>query len=390
MSERTIRKNKLVRVMDIRGTYKGGGGPDKTVLQSAVLHNKERVHVLVAYLRDPKDTEFQITEKAEKLEIDYVEVLDRRVLDITCIRELRSLILQHDLEIYHAHDDKTLLYGWLLKLIIPNLKIIYTSHGNFPPRITYKNVLRHYFSLVLKKQHLKPIMAVSDFCRKQLVNYGLNSEDIVTLHNGIDLEKWCYGSVSPVLKKELGMQDADLLVGTVARIDPQKDFKTFLKVAKVVIDSIDNVKFVVVGDGKNHELSMLKQDIDDLGLGKYVYLTGHRNDMFNIYTSLDIFLMTSIMEGLPNTVLEAMAMQTPVVSTAVSGVPEVVADKETGYLCDIGDYQALAESVIVLLKDKHLRNQFGLQSRKRIEKYFSFKNRVKKLEDMYEYFGGLK
>lgn len=378
--------NGPVRVMDIRGTYKGGGGPDKTVLNSAVLHDKTRVYVLVTYLRDPQDKEFQITEKAEKLGINYVEVLDRRVIDITCLLDLRRLILSHNLEIYHSHDDKTLLYGVLLKILIPGLKIIYTCHGNFPPQITAQNCLRHFFSLFLKKQHLKPIMAVSEYCRKKLSSYGINVKDIVTLHNGIDLDKWQTNSGNPVLKEELNMGLSDILVGTVARIDPQKDLHTFLKVAEIVVAHTPKIKFVIAGDGKHDELSKLKNDIKDMGLENSIILTGHRNDIHDIYASMDIFLMTSIMEGLPNTVLEAMAMQIPVVSTAVSGVPEIISDHETGFLCGIGDARGLAKSIITLIEDDVKRSTFGKQSREKIEQDFSFKDRVRKLEDMYEYF----
>ncbi len=381
---------KAVRIMDIRGTYKGGGGPDKTVLHSAVLHDKKRVHVLVTYLRDPSDDEFQITQMAQQLNINYTEVLDRRLIDTKCIHELYRLIIKHRLDIYHAHDDKTLLYGWLLRFIIPKLKIIYTCHGNFPPRITHKNYLRHVISLFLKKKYLKPIMAVSEYCRLKLAIYGIDKKDITTLRNGINLDKWHKGSGTPVLKQELGLKESDFLVGTVARIDPQKDLSTFLKVAKRVSETIKNVRFVIVGDGKNHELSELKKEITELKIGKIIFLTGHRTDIHNIYASFDIFLMTSIMEGLPNTVLETMAMQTPVVSTAVAGVPEVVLDMHTGYLCNIGDDKALADGIIRILSDPELHSRFGRKSRLHIEENFSFKDRVKKLEDVYEYFGGIK
>ena len=112
-----------IRIMDIRGTHKGGGGPDKTVLLSALNHDKERVFVLVTYLRDPKDKEFQITDRAGKMEIPFFkEVYDRRLLDLKCLLDLHRLIRRYKIQIFHAHDDKTLLYGWLLKKC--NLRLI--------------------------------------------------------------------------------------------------------------------------------------------------------------------------------------------------------------------------------------------------------------------------
>ena len=96
------------------------------------------------------------------------------------------------------------------------------------------------------------------------------------------------------------------------------------------------------------------------------------------------------MEGLPNTVLEAIAMEIPVVSTAVAGVPELIEDGITGYLSPIGDSKSLAEQVIKLLKDQNLCDDFAIAGRKRVENYFSFKNRVKKLESLYEQYAKIK
>jgi hypothetical protein len=101
----------IPRVMDLRGTYKGGGGPDKTVLNSAAQHDPQRVQILVAYLRDPRDQEFQITKMAQDLGINYIEVPDNRIIDWACLRALKRIIRAHELTVVHAHDDKTLLYG---------------------------------------------------------------------------------------------------------------------------------------------------------------------------------------------------------------------------------------------------------------------------------------
>ena len=384
--------SKPVRIMDIRGTYKGGGGPDKTVLMSAFHHDKRRVHILVAYLRDPKDSEFQITAMAKKLNINYVEVLDRKKIDFKCLFDLHNLIKKNELEIYHAHDDKTLLYGWLLKILMPGLKIIYTCHllveyerADFPSFAKYINYsTRKYISVLLMKRYLRPVMAVSGATKEQLRRKGFKKDEILVLYNGIDISSWRRKNGHPVLRDELKLGKEDFLVGTVARIDYQKDFPTFFKVASLVIAQIPNTKFVIVGDGKAEELSNLKQDVRQLGLDKHIYFTGHRSDLLNIYSSFDLFLMTSIMEGLPNTVLEAMAMEVPVVSTAVSGVPEVVLDGKAGYLCSIGDVDSLASKVVRLLEDEDLRHNFAINSRKRIIEKFSFIDRVKKLESLYE------
>src|SRR6185369_16178643 len=107
--------SEIPRVMDLRGTYKGGGGPDKTVLNSAARDDPARVHVLVTYLRQPGDSEFQIPQMARRLGINYVDVIDGGTLDWACLRKLKELLRIHRLDVIHAHDDKTLFYAWLLK-----------------------------------------------------------------------------------------------------------------------------------------------------------------------------------------------------------------------------------------------------------------------------------
>lgn len=152
-----------IRIMDLRGTHKGGGGPDKTILLSAQHHDKERFFVLVTYLRDPKDHEFQISEKARKLGIPYVEVQDGRLLDIKCLKKLNGIISEYKIELIHAHDEKTLLYGWLLKLTQPKLKIVFTCHSienlvinEFSSRLTYyENSLRKKGNLIPDEEIFK-------------------------------------------------------------------------------------------------------------------------------------------------------------------------------------------------------------------------------------------
>ena len=390
----SVKEAQLIRIMELRGTYKGGGGPDKTILLSATKHDKKRFFILVTYLRDPKDKEFQIKDKAKKLGINYIEVYDRRLLDIRCILELNKLLKSYHIDILHAHDDKTLLYGWLLKLLNPKLKIIYTCHSHpnynrkdFDSFIKFINYrIRKFIRLFLIKRFQKPIIVVSKATKKLLVKDNLKENDIIVLYNGIDVNFWKKKNNCKKLKKELGLKNNEFLVGTVARIDYDKDFPTFFKVVKLVTAQVPNVKFVVVGDGKGNELYNTKIMAKKMGLEGTVFFTGHRNDLLDIYSSFDLFLMTSLSEGLPNTVLEAMSMEVPVVSTAVGGVPELVINGETGYLCQVGDVKSLAEKIVYLLKNKALHTQFAQAGRKRVITYFSFEERIKKIEKIYEYF----
>jgi glycosyltransferase involved in cell wall biosynthesis len=382
--------------MDLRGTYKGGGGPDKTILSSAQHHDKERVFVLVTYLRDPGDQEFQITEKARKLGIPYVEVQDGRLLDIKCLKKLNGIISEYKIDLIHAHDEKSLLYGWFLKRVRPRLKIVFTCHAfpcfsssDFRSRVKYYDYsIRKQVILWLIRQHLKPIMVVSEATKKKIMDAGLKTETLV-LYNGIDADLWRRQDGNSILRIELGLKQNDFLIGTVARIDRDKDLPTFFKIVNLVTAQVPNVRFAVVGDGKGDELVKAKHQAEQLGLKDSIYFTGHRSDLLDAYSSLDIFLMTSVTEGLPNTILEAMAMKVPVVSTSVGGVPELIVDGEHGFLCSVGDAEALSRKVIELIQRPGLRVKFAENARKRVEEDFSFDKRVRRLENLYEYYASI-
>lgn len=385
-----------IRVMDLRGTYKGGGGPDKTVLNSAARHDPARVHVLVTYLRQPGDGEFQIPEMARRLGINYVDVVDGSTVDWSCLTRLRELLREHDLKLVHAHDDKTLLYGWLLKLMTPGLKIMYTCHSHAVrccgdhagPREHLAFRLRQKMTVFLMKRYCRPIITVSHNTKQRLVDNGFGEGDVAVLHNGIDTREWRRDGARQVLREELGIPPGSFIVGTVARITPEKDLPTFYRVAEVVAAQMPGVTFVVVGDGYGNELARARDDVRTRGLDRSICFTGHRNDLPDVYASFDVFLMTSVTEGLPNTLLEAMALGVPSVSTAVGGIPELLTHGTDGFLAPAGDVEGLARHVVSLLHDTGLRQRCGAMCRERIVERFSFDRRVRMMEDYYAWFAG--
>lgn len=382
--------------MDLRGTYKGGGGPDKTVLNSAAQHDPERVHILVTYLRQPHDHEFQIPEMARRLGINYVDVMDGSTMDLACLGELKRLLREHTLTVVHAHDDKTLLYAWLLKLVTPGLKIMYTCHSHAIYRRDEFAGLKDYLAfkvrqkvqILLMQRYLAPVITVSRDTKKRLVANGLVEKNVAVLHNGIDIEYWRRDAAQPVLRKELGLAPGSFLVGTVARITYDKDLPTFYRVAEEVARHNASVTFVIVGDGYGDELPKARAEVSRRGLDNVVRFTGHRNDLRDIYASFDLFLMTSLTEGMPNTLLEAMALGVPSVSTIVGGVPELLEHGTQGFLAPVGDAEGLAAAVMRLMHDPVLLTHCGAACRDRIEQHFSFSRRVRLMEDYYDWFAG--
>lgn len=372
---------KQVRIMELRGTYKGGGGPDKTVLLSAAKHSQKDFFVLVTYLRDPNDHEFQIGAMADFYGVPYyVEVLDRSMMDWICIRELNRLIRIHKLEIIHVHDLKTTLLGVILKILNPKVKIMHTAHGWIIHTNTDKLKLKIQY-LLLKCYPLH--IAVSKATRDLMLKSGIPGKNITVLYNSIDTSYWKKGRGVPSLRREYNIPDGSLVVGTVGRLSREKDLPTFFQVAKKILEKHPQTVFFIVGDGKADVVDELKELVNAMGLSDSIYFTGHRTDLLDIYTSFDLFLMTSLTEGLPNTVLEAMALEIPVVGTSVGGVPELVVDGDTGFLCSTGDVNELTRNTLRLIEDDRKREQVGRAARSRICNCFDFKRRLTVIEEIY-------
>lgn len=380
-----------VRVMDFRGTYKGGGGPDKTILNSAARHDENVIDILVVYLRQPGDKEFNIDKQAKLLCIKYTDIIDKYLVDFRCIFKIKKLIIENKISLLHTHDDKTLLYGVILKKLVSNLIIMHTCHShsdykkntfsNMKDYIKYK--VRKKIQLLLIKEHISPILTISENTKSRLVKNGIKRDSVEVMYNGVDTKKWNRKNIIGVLKKELNLSNDEIIIGTVARITYDKDFPTFFRVAERIIKKNKKIKFVVVGGGAENELKQVYRCLKTYGISDNIYFTGHRTDLIEIYSSFHIFLMTSITEGFPNTILEAMAMRVPVVSTRVGGVPEIIDDEKYGLLCPIGDDKELANAILQLVDNIQLRDKIASQGRLRVDESFSFQKRVKKLEKCY-------
>ena len=374
---------KQLRIMELRGTYKGGGGPDKTILLSAAKHDRDRFFVLVTYLRDPKDKEFQIAEMASQYGVpDYIEVSDRRMLDLKCLFELNRLIRKYRLELIHVHDQKTTLMGFLLRILNPKVKVMNTAHGWIVnSKVDSLKQKIQYAMLKTFPLHI----AVSEATEKLMLSVGFDAKTIKVLYNSIDCNTWSPGNGDRLkIRKEFQIPDDAFVVGTIGRISQEKDLPTFLKVAQRILKMYPQIRFLVVGDGKNSMIvDELKQQAESMGIEHAIIFTGHRTDLLDIYSALDLFLMTSLTEGLPNTVLESMAMGVPVVATSVGGVPELIEHGKNGFLQQPKNVDELTESVIKIVSDKNCCTLLKEKGKETIKKRFSFDIRLQAIENIY-------
>jgi len=181
-------------------------------------------------------------------------------------------------------------------------------------------------------------------------------------------------------KKNFGLPLNKKIVGTVGRISQQKDLETFLNVAKIVSKKRDDVIFVIVGGGERRR--KIENRISELNLKKAVFLLGAQRNVEKIFQIFDVFLLTSLWEGLPKVIPQAMAAGVPVVSTAIDGVKEVIKHGETGLLAETRDAEKLAEHVISLFDDDSTKERIVSNSQP-VAEQFDAAIMVKNIENLY-------
>src|SRR6266478_5945614 len=219
-----------VRLLELRNTYKWGGGPDKTILLSAERHDRSRVEVVVAYIRDVRDHEFSIGNKARAKGLTYYEIEERSKFDPRVLTALREIIVRHDINLIHGHDHKSDLFAYLLRrwLWRRRLSVVSTAHAWVMLGVKGEIYRRIDLSLMCRFDHL---IAVSHATKDEMVEAGVAANLITVIHNGIDTDAWAQNRVSTSLREELNLGQVFPVIGYVGRIMPEKDLETWLRAA---------------------------------------------------------------------------------------------------------------------------------------------------------------
>ncbi|MEK6765468.1 MAG: glycosyltransferase, partial [Planctomycetota bacterium] len=281
-----------------------------------------------------------------------------------------NLVRGVKIDVIHSHRSKENMLALLLSKFLFKKPLIATYHGwgveyfekNNGNRIglitrTDYFILRHFFTRVAPVSH--------DIRNVLIQKHGFKENRTVVVHNGIEMPQHTYSASRPV------NQSANRVfhIGTVGRLMPQKDFELFLEIAAKIGKKVRNIRFSILGGGPLKE--RLFQKAKELNIEDNVEFLAPRQNPFPYYYSLDIYLNTSLFEGIPLTILEAMASRIPVVAAKVGGIPEIINDKENGMLVGSRDPAVYAEKCIYLLNNQKLREDLANSANQTIEKYFS-------------------
>lgn len=226
------------------------------------------------------------------------------------------------------------------------------------------------------------VIAISEGVKTVLVRDGVPEKLIAVVPSGIDFAPFRAPADRGFLRREFGFAADDFLVGIVAHLEDHKGHRYLLDAAGLIRDKAPKMKFVIVGEGS------LRLDLDrqarDLRVDDIVYFLGFRDDVPRVLGSLDLFVLSSHMEGLGTSLMDAMAARLPVVATTAGGIPEVVADHETGLLVPPRDPQALAQAILKLYLDKALASRLAARGFEVVHERFSAEAMARRIIDVYE------
>jgi len=287
---------------------------------------------------------------------------------------LWRLIRQGDYDIIHVHSQEAGMVARPLARLAGGRGLFYT------PQCINIRSMRWFGAYRLVERILASItdriISVNEADRLTMMARGIPAAKIVTVYNGLDLNRFDDLDDSSTAEQPLVMQ--------VGRLSEQKAPLDFVEGARLILQRRPDTRFMLVGDGPL--LNQVQYQIRSAGLQEHVTATGAQPNAYRLIQAADIVTLTSRWEGSPYSLLEAMAWAKPVVATSVNGCPELVLDGETGYLAPSGQPHVWAERVLRLLDDPQAAQQMGKKGRQHLEANFSLPQMVAKITALYEQF----
>lgn len=296
---------------------------------------------------------------------------------------LPALLLANRPDILHCHLIPSNIIAKPLGALLQVPLIINHDHTNDPQRIHNKFVLALDRSTNHFAHH---IIAVAAACRDFLIRHeSIPLEKITLIPNAIDLRRFTPGGVDRAAARlHLGLPPSAPVITGVGRLNPQKNFSLFLDIAAAVATEIPEARFLLAGEGPEGQL--LRDHAARLGITDRVVFAGYIPDTRMVYAAADILVMPSRFEGLPMTLLEAMAMRLPVVASNLDGIAEVITDGCEGLLAEPGRAELFASHILHILRDVSFAATLATNAHRKIEANHSVEKMTSAVESVYDKF----
>lgn len=368
-----------IKVLEmIDKTFLGGGQIHILSLAKCLNRNKFEVSVC-------SNKQGPLVDELKKNYIKHFPVSFQKNPHPKIIQKIRD-VLDSQFDILHTHGGVAGFWGRLAarKSSVP--VVIHTLHGIH--YLHYRNFILKHLSVYLERwlsRHTDAVIFVSDSDKKKGEDYRLApKEKMVVIKNGVDFSSFPQNLEQKPkhdLRKQLGIEPHQPVVGTVARLHRQKGIVYLLQAATRIYPHFSQVKILLVGGGPlRRKLERLSQK---WGLENYVLFLGERKDTPSLLALMDVFVLPSLWEGMPYVIMEAGALGRPVVATAVDGVKELIQNGKEGLLVPPGDAKSLSTALIQLIKKRDYGTQLGKNIQRKIRQEYDQTQMVKEVERVY-------
>jgi len=366
-------------VLHTRVVTETGGGPEKTIFNSPRFLVPYGYDSICAYMHPPDDPGFEmLKQKAAEADAPLVGIEDRGPLDWRTVRHMVRLCRRHCVDIWHGHDYKSNVLGLIVRRFQP-MRLVSTVHGW---NLRTRRASLYYWIDRMALRHYDRVVCVSDDLHECCLAAKVSAQRCRVIENAIDTEQYARRMSTDEAKRRLDFEPNRLLIGAVGRLSAEKNFAGLIEAVERLLRKGLDVQLMIVGDGDQR--GPLEGLIAQRGLGDRVRLLGFRSDTIDLYQAMDIYALSSLREGLPNVLLEAMALEVPVLATRIAGVPKLVRHQTDGLLVEPGDVDALTAGLQSLAVDEGLRTQLAAAGRRRIEQSYSFAARMAAMRAVYD------
>ncbi|HDZ27709.1 hypothetical protein LCGC14_1018820 [marine sediment metagenome] len=326
--------------------------------------------------------ESPLHQKACEAELPVLPFKMRNEFDLPAILRLAWAMKRKKCLLVHFHDAHSAAVGSVAASLAKVPFRIITRRVDFPLK-------KNYFSRRKYIKNIDVIIAISEGVKKVLVEGGVDPENVEVISSGIDFSSFEEDSSAltskDYLHREFSFAVDDYLVGIVAHLADHKGHQYLIQATKILKQQAPKIKTIIVGEGP---LSMeLDRQAKELDVEDIIFFLGFRKDIPKILSSLDLFVLSSHLEGMGSSILDAMASRLPVVATKVGGIPEVVINGETGLLVPPRNPSALARAILMLYSDKTLASRLGQKGYELVHRKFSAEAMADKVVRLYEKVG---
>lgn len=353
------------------------GGPGKCLVQFFRHGGLEGCSPLVInyHIASSHDEKTDFVRAIQGSGAPMASLIQRKTLDPGLVSQALELVRAHDINILQSHGYKSHVLCWLLrrKTGLPWLAFVHGwTRENM--RIRLYTALEH--CLLLRADE---VVAVSESLRSRLLPPVRKRCRVIA--NALAPEEMATECTRSAMRKELGYSEEDLVIGIVGRLSPEKGHKLFLHALAEARRKNPCLRALIVGDGQ--EKAALTEEAKQFEVEDVCLFTGHVGKPAPYYLAMDIQVMPSFTEGMPNAALEGMSVGLPLVATRVGGIPEVLVDGETGILIPPGDKKAFVDAILALAASPEQRKTMGRAGLERIQTFFSPDARANRILNLY-------